>query len=398
MRESSSFSLYIHIPFCIAKCPYCDFNSYAVGKTAPDEPGYVQAVTQEIAYYAEEKGWKQKECLSIFFGGGTPSLLKPESISEILNSCKKHFLVSEKTEITLETNPGTVQEELGREKLSAFFNLGVNRISLGAQSFSKEKLSFLGRLHSPEDVRKACENIVSAGFSNFNIDLMHGTNVETIETWTFDLASAISLKPTHISAYGLTIEPGTEFGRRAKKGEVLQTNEDLQARLYVDTQDILLQAGYAQYEISNFSKPEKECLHNLSYWTGIDYLGIGAGAHSFKRAEKGSSHFGYRWSNIPGTQHYQERALKEGSTIQREDEVTLDEAKVEFFFLGLRTVLGFSKEQYETLFGESFGKFAETLNRLSKEGLIQENGAVVSLTKKGFLFADYVTKEFCQEV
>lgn len=387
-------SVYIHIPYCVKKCPYCDFNSYGIGDAMDKatESAYTAALIHELRHYAVADEWTGRSVRSIFFGGGTPSLFAPESISAFLCELQRSFDVPDHAEITLEANPGTIQEQLGAEKLRGFRTAGVNRISMGVQSFSSVKLERLGRIHSGDDAARAAENIGAAGFENFNLDLIFGVEDETLEHWRGEIEKALALGPQHLSAYGLTIEPGTEFARRAKIGALPLATDDSQAEMYSLTQEMTSAAGLEQYEISNYARPGRECAHNLSYWTGVDYLGLGAGAHSFCSQEGAAGH-GCRRSNTPGPAHYIERITATGDAVQRRDELDLEKAKTEFFFLGLRTRGGIDLTSFEARFGSAPEALHAQIRTLTGAGLLEGSLPGVRLTRKGFLFADGIMSE-----
>jgi oxygen-independent coproporphyrinogen-3 oxidase len=396
-----TIGVYVHIPYCVHKCPYCDFNSYAVGKqgsaSLPFEAEYVRALLSELRHFARQETWSGRQSHSIFFGGGTPSLFSAEAIAELIAEISRCFpFAADAAEVTLEANPGTIQETLGLEKLEKFRRAGVNRVSMGAQSFAPRKLSKLGRIHSPADTDRAVANILAAGFDNFNLDLIFGVGDETLEEWEADLQHALSLTPAHISAYGLTIEPGTEFSRQLARGTLELSNEDTQAALYCRSQEVMEEAEYAQYEISNYAKPGRACRHNLGYWNGEDYLGLGAGAHSYCSSSS-KEIFGHRWSNIPGPQHYIERALSGGAASQRRETIDQEKAELEFFFLRLRTARGALPSEYEQRFGRSFSEqYAATVRELQRQGLLEEHSEALKLSKRGFLFADEVLHTFAR--
>ncbi len=393
--------LYVHIPYCIKKCPYCDFNSYSVGAKLErsSEADYVRALVAELRHFAALPEWEGREITTIFFGGGTPSLFDPKSIAEILAAARDSFSFSPEIEITLEANPGTIQEKLGEEKLAGFRAVGVNRISMGVQSFRSEKLLALGRIHSGEDAESAAKNIAAAGFTNFNLDLIFGVEGDTPESWTAELERALALGPKHVSAYGLTIEPGTEFGRLYKAGKLFLPEDELQAQLYELSQELCAAHGYEQYEISNYAQPGFECRHNLGYWSGLDYLGLGAGAHSFLGRGKDRSEFGRRWSNLPGPKHYIEAATTRGSAEQRTETLDKEKGKLEFFFLRLRTREGVNLEEFERTFNSPVApSLARTFQRFADQNLVVAHGERIKLSKKGFLFADGVLGEIADSL
>jgi oxygen-independent coproporphyrinogen-3 oxidase len=340
-QNTNPVSIYIHIPFCQTKCPYCDFNSYETSGTEVQlrEKGYVHALLKELSVASEKYQIAGREVRSIFFGGGTPSLLSGEAVFSLIEGVKERARVTSETEVTLEANPRSIQETFPEEKLASFYQAGINRISFGAQSFIQEKLDFLGRWHTPEDTFRSIEMARKKGFSNFNLDLMFGVKGEVLSTWESELFQAISLSPAHISTYMLTMEPGTVFGKRTKKGEVFITEDDTFVSLYEASQRILGDAGYDQYEISNFSKPGMTCFHNIVYWRNGEYIGLGAGAHSYMKQE---GEYGVRWSNTPSPSLYVSRILSEGHATQIHDPLTREALLLEKISLGLRMLEGIS--------------------------------------------------------
>src|SRR5579863_6333984 len=276
-----SFSLYIHIPWCQSKCPYCDFNSHAAAVWPEDE--YVRALIAEMERRAEDPTWRGERLRTIFFGGGTPSLFDPRSIGRILESAERHFGFEPGLEITLEANPGTVDPA----KLAGMRAAGVNRISFGAQSFNPATLKFLGRIHSADETRAAATMAHRAGFERINLDLIFAVPGQTVADVLFDIASVAALEPDHISAYNLTFEEGTAFFTDLKRGRIKQLANDEQAAMYQTVREEIPRRGYAMYEISNYAPPGHEARHNLTYWRGQTYLGIDAGAHSYARVDAG---------------------------------------------------------------------------------------------------------------
>jgi oxygen-independent coproporphyrinogen-3 oxidase len=255
------FSLYIHIPYCDSKCPYCDFNSYAA-KRWP-EADYCAALIRELEGYAAEPAWREGELRSVFFGGGTPSLFDPASIGGLLSAVTRLWpRQGEPVEITLEANPGTVD----RAKLAGFRAAGVNRISFGVQSFHPRHLERLGRIHSAAQAIAAIGLAREAGFTNLNFDLIFAVPGQTVEEWEADLEMAVALAPDHISAYSLTYEDGTVFGAQRRSGRIVPVPEEVEVAMFARTQVRLAEAGFAHYEISNYARPGRECRHNLNYW------------------------------------------------------------------------------------------------------------------------------------
>lgn len=262
-------SLYLHFPWCVQKCPYCDFNSYTLhGKL--DETGYLDALERDIASQAAEVAGRA--IVSVFMGGGTPSLFPPAAIARVLDVARKHLAFADDVEITMEANPGTIE----RGRFAEYRAAGVNRVSLGAQSFNANTLQTLGRIHSPDETRRAAEELHAAGLTNFNLDLMYALPGQDVAAALSDVESAIALKPTHLSHYQLTLEPGTVFA--AQPPSDLPT-DDTAAEILAVCGARLAEAGLAQYEVSAYAQPGRQCRHNLNYWTFGDYLGVGAGAH-----------------------------------------------------------------------------------------------------------------------
>jgi oxygen-independent coproporphyrinogen-3 oxidase len=392
--------IYIHIPYCIKKCPYCDFNSYGLGEIEGPMPeeSYVQALLTELEVHLKDPYWANRKCHSVFFGGGTPSLFSGSSIEKILLKLKDSFEFLPETEVTLEANPGTLRESLALAKLQHFRAAGVNRLSFGAQSFSARKLKGLGRVHYAEDIPRAVELTKNAGFDNFNIDLIFGYREETIEEWITDLNQALELNPNHLSIYNLTIEPGTEFGRLAKKGADLQVTEELQSEFFVTTQAVLTAAGFKQYEISNYATAENECRHNLNYWDRAngEYLGLGAGAHSFMNSTVAAP-YGVRWRDIPGPTDYIS-TLQNGSYKKHLiEQLTREQAMIEYLSLRLRTRDGVDKQEFEIMFNEDFDElFGAMCSEFVSKALIENSPNKLNLTNSGFLFCNSIVEEFVE--
>jgi oxygen-independent coproporphyrinogen-3 oxidase len=261
--------LYLHFPWCVRKCPYCDFNSYTLhGELAEDR--YVDALERDIQSQSVEV--TGREIISIFLGGGTPSLFSPEAIARVLNATCKHLTVAKDVEVTMEANPGTIE----RGRFAGYRAAGVNRVSLGAQSFNAQRLETLGRIHSPEETRRAAQELHTAGIANFNLDLMYALPGQDVTEALQDVEAAIALAPTHLSHYQLTLEAGTVFASQQPPD---LPNDDAAAEMLAACGERLATAGFAQYEVSGYAQPGRQCRHNLNYWTFGDYLGVGAGAH-----------------------------------------------------------------------------------------------------------------------
>jgi putative oxygen-independent coproporphyrinogen III oxidase len=262
-------SLYMHFPWCVRKCPYCDFNSYTLqGDLAEDR--YIDALERDIQSQSADVG--AREIISIFLGGGTPSLFSPNAIARVLDATRKHLTVAADAEVTMEANPGTIE----RGRFAEYRAAGVNRVSLGAQSFNAQRLETLGRIHSPQETRRAAEELHTAGIENFNLDLMYALPGQDVNEALRDVEAAIALAPTHLSHYQLTLEAGTVFAAQPPPD---LPDDDIAAEMLAACGERLAAAGFAQYEVSGYAQPGRQCRHNLNYWTFGDYLGVGAGAH-----------------------------------------------------------------------------------------------------------------------
>lgn len=361
---TNKLGLYVHIPFCVRKCSYCDFLSAPAPLHRQAE--YVRCLKREIAAF---RGC-ERQADTIFFGGGTPSLLPAEWLEELLGELRRAFLVEPDAEITVECNPETVDEE----KLSALKRAGVSRISFGLQSASDTELKLLGRIHSYGRFLEAYRAAERVGFANINIDLMSAIPGQTEASWEETLFRVISLRPAHISAYSLIIEEGTPFFDR--QDELALPDEDEERRMYYRTEELLLQAGYKRYEISNYAKPFCECRHNLKYWTGGEYLGFGLGAASFSG--------GARYHNPSDMEEYC-ASCGDLAALKREEELlTRDQQMEEFCFLGLRLMEGISLEEFLHRFGVPMESvYGKVLEKFLGLGLLMKNGDRVALTARG---------------
>lgn len=387
MLPRSPFSLYIHIPYCISKCPYCDFNSHVVSKIPEQE--YTETLLKELTSYARSEDWLARSLKSVFFGGGTPSTFSPASIEKILARAEALFPFEKEIEITLEANPGTVDSE----RFSGYRSAGVNRISVGAQSFHPHLLKFLGRIHSADETRGALRKIRGAGFANFSFDLIYAVPGQSLSDLRADLEEGISFCPPHLSAYNLTIEEGTPFHREFRAGKLEPLPEDEEVAMAETVEQVLARAGLERYEISNYAKPGHTSVHNLNYWQGGDYLGIGAGAHSYKRTQ-GNGIFGRRWSNEKSPTGYMESVVVSGRAVIGEESADLRSAAGEFMFLGLRMRAGISVERFAALFGKRPTEFYPEIRHFKDEGLVEENDDALRLTRRGFMVANSIFVNF----
>ena len=375
-------SLYLHIPFCHTRCHYCDFNTYA-GILPLREP-YVRALLKEIALageLAQLPGGEPRRSRTIFFGGGTPSLLSVAQITRLLAACHRHFAIDADAEITLEANPGT----LSQEQLVGLHAAGINRLSMGAQSFDEHLLKTLGRIHTTEEITQAVQYARAAGFMSINLDFMFGLPGQTIRHWQETLDRALDLHPEHFSLYSLIIEEGTPFHTWVHEGRITPGDEDLCADMYEYADERLLAAGYENYEISNWSLPGHQSRHNLTYWQNLPYLGMGAGAYS--------SFGGRRFSDVREPLEYI-RLLREGQWPEAKDEseiVGREQAMSETAFLALRTAQGLHLPSFEQRFGQPFSQFVgERLHLVDEAGLLEYETEWLRLSKRGRLLGNEV--------
>lgn len=382
--KKRNLELYLHIPFCVRKCNYCDF--FSASGTEEEQEAYVSAMVQEIQSYQELSG--EYEVQTIFLGGGTPSLLTPEQIEQIFNAIYHTFSVNENAEITMEMNPGTVDIE----KLHAMKAAGVNRLSIGLQSAQNEELKMLGRIHTFEEFLETWKLIEQAGFKNRNIDLMSALPGQTIESYEDTLSKVLALEPEHISAYSLILEEGTVFYDWYEKGKLdrgawkLPSEEEEYAMGELTIQR-LAEAGMHRYEISNYAKPGKECRHNLGYWDRVEYLGIGAGSSSLIKGE--------RFDHIRDRKAYIEK-IRNGESILIDREILSVESQMEeFMYLGLRKVEGVLRTDFQNYFGKNVDDiYGEILDKLEEEQLLEFSGNRIRLTHRGMDVSNCVLAEF----
>ena len=345
--------LYIHIPFCIRKCEYCDFLSFSAEEEVKER--YVEKLLEEIQAMGSLYGKKNNagspyETVSVFLGGGTPSVLAAGQTVRIMSAVKENFCLAAHAEVTTEANPGTVDTE----KLSACRACGINRLSLGLQSTVDEELRVLGRIHTFEEFLQSYHSARAAGFDNINIDLMSALPGQTVTSWEHTLRTVTALEPEHISAYSLIIEEGTPFYKKYGEGENPENparilplpDEEAERQMYHITKKYLKEQGYERYEISNYARPGKECLHNEGYWTGTEYLGLGLGASSYINGE--------RFSNVPDMGQYLSLGyddLKNRRHHLEREVLTVQAQMEEYMFLGLRLVRGVSTDDFKKRFG-----------------------------------------------
>jgi oxygen-independent coproporphyrinogen-3 oxidase len=374
-------SLYVHFPWCVRKCPYCDFNSHALRGALP-EAEYIDALLRDLD--AEVSGAQARPTGSIFLGGGTPSLFSPQALARLLEGCRGRLVLADDVEITLEANPGTVE----RGRFAEYRAAGITRVSLGAQSFSDAHLRVLGRIHAASDTQRAAEELHAAGLTNFNLDLMYALPQQSIEQACADVRAALALAPAHVSHYQLTLEPGTAFGARPPPG---LPDMDSGADMQRSCQQQLAAAGLLQYEVSGYARPGAQCRHNLNYWRFGDYLGIGAGAHGkCTRIDHGQV-------LIERSERPREpRRYLSGERGERHLVAAAD-LPFEFLMNTLRLREGFLEEAFEARTGLAFGQLAAPLARLRDRGLMERDGEHWRASRRGFDFLNDLLAEFLPE-
>lgn len=374
-------AVYIHIPFCTNKCFYCDFNSYVL----KDQPvmDYLRALDREMELTVQQTPPDVID--TIFVGGGTPTVLKPDEMAFFLKSVRKHFpRWADNLEFTMEANPGTTD----LEKLAVMKDGGVNRVSFGVQAFQNELLGGIGRIHNTDDVYRSLENAHKAGISNMSIDLMFGLPNQTVDMLDESITKALALDLPHYSIYSLKVEENTLFHTMYNKNELPLPDEEDELQMYLLLMSRMKEAGYKQYEISNFAKPGYESRHNITYWRNEDYYGLGAGAHGYVH--------GQRHINIKGVNAYNEAAA---AGLPRMDhfEVVMEEAMEDFVMVGLRVLDGIQSESFRKQFGVSIEeKFHAPLQKMLTAGLLERTSGFegYKLSEKGILFGNEVFAEF----
>ena len=375
----SNPGIYLHIPYCLHKCGYCDFNSHPENRE--EEEIYVSALMSEIDHYAQQL--EGKTISTVFVGGGTPTLLPPENLDKILGSIKSHFNLSPDCEITIEANPATIKQE----NLAEIRSSGFNRISIGVQSFDTDELKLLERVHNVDEIHTTIDRARRAGFDNLSLDLMFGLPDQLPEKWMANLHKALEKNPDHISAYGLTIEPATAFFKLHDRGLLTLPSEETQLEMFQSTIETLQSAGYQQYEISNYARPGFECRHNLNYWDNGEYLGLGAGASSYLNGE--------RFKNTALPSRYIRSVREDGAAVESTETLTPLHSMGETIMLGLRRLKGIAIEDFENRFQISFNKvYGKVIDPLLNEGLITINQNHMALSRKGLFLADSVILKF----
>ncbi len=378
--EYPPLTLYIHFPWCVKKCPYCDFNSHAVRDEIP-EAQYIDALITDLEQHAPDIWSRSVE--SVFIGGGTPSLMSSDALDRLLGKVRALTKLEPRAEITLEANPGTFEALRFKE----YRESGINRLSIGVQSFNDKHLKALGRIHGAAEAISACETAKVAGFDNFNIDLMHGLPDQTTADAVADVQQALDLLPTHLSYYQLTLEPNTFFAANPPK----LPDEQMLADIQEAGKTLIANAGLEQYEVSAYAKPRHRCQHNLNYWLFGDYLGIGAGAHSKLSFPAHNTIIRHSKARHPA-----DYIKSSGSTdrIRGENSVSPVDARLEFMMNALRLNAGFSVQEFEGRTGESIASVRRILEKAEKDGLIERTLQQIKTTELGANYLDTVLQLF----
>ncbi|MFO7890401.1 MAG: radical SAM family heme chaperone HemW [bacterium] len=359
--------IYLHFPFCQSKCSYCDFYSIVYSEKLVSE--YVQALKTEIRLYSDFFT-SNKTIDTIYLGGGTPSLLKIGQIKDILHHLYNVFNISESSEITIEMNPGNTS----LKDLSAYREIGINRISIGAQSFKKNELAVMKRIHNPDEIKTICSSVRKAGLENFSLDLIFGLPGQNLQDWKYTLSESFSLQPKHISAYSLTWSSKTPLGRKIIKGDIPAPQEEMVAEMFLYADDMLVESGYEHYEISNYALPGYRCRHNEGYWNGQSYLGLGPSAHSFRENK--------RFRNVSDVREYISRLSQSFLPVEEEEVLSSEQIRTERIAVGLRRKEGIDIRKNNIDLSEVEG--------FVQKGLVVHDENVLTLTPQGMLFADEV--------
>jgi putative oxygen-independent coproporphyrinogen III oxidase len=354
-----STGIYVHVPFCLTRCGYCDFNAYA----GLDElkPRYLRALLREVALAAP--AWDGAEISSVFLGGGTPTTMTPGDLGSLLRALGESFDVAPAAEVTTEANPDTVDET----SLAGLMEGGYTRLSMGAQSFDPAVLRALERLHSPGSVRRAVAAARAAGYANVNLDLIYGAHGETLESWERTLEETIALAPEHVSAYALTVEPATPLGRAVARGDVPSPDPDVQADMFQLACSMLRDAGYGHYEVSNWARAGYECAHNLGYWRRQPYVGLGAGAHSYRDD--------HRWWNVRPPEEYMAMVERGELPVGGDERLDASDAYLEEVFLRLRILEGVPSSWIED----------DRADRFLESGLLVDDDGALVPSERGML-------------
>lgn len=376
---NGKIGVYIHIPFCVRKCNYCDFLSFPADDKCRER--YVDCLVKEIREFHMEQVPAHAEADTVFVGGGTPSLLSAEQMERIFCALRERIKISEQAEITIECNPGTATYD----KLCAYRRMGINRISFGVQSAVSEELESLGRIHTFSEAASSFRQAREAGFENINIDLMSAIPGQTLSSYRYTLEQILALSPEHVSAYSLIVEEGTPFYE--KYHDQPPVDEETDRDMYALTKEILFRYGYERYEISNYAKNGYECRHNLKYWSGEDYIGFGIGASSRIK--------NIHYKNESDILKYMEK-IEAGKPAVYVEERMDDEAEMsEFILLGLRKIKGISREEFRSRFSlDIMERYGEVIKKFAEQGLLIVQGDRIAFTDRGLDISNYVLCEF----
>jgi len=380
-RSEANPGLYLHIPFCSAICPYCDF---AVLTGGPERRRrFADHLISEISLWSPDRS-AFGSIDTIYFGGGTPSALAPEDITRILAAARENLSIQDDAWVSFEANP----EDVNPESVRAWRDLGVRFLSLGIQSFDADALKFLGRRHTPEEARRSVETARAAGFDTISIDLIYGLPGQPLEVWQRTLEQAVALRPDHISCYQLTFHEGTPFGFRLAKGTMSELPEEAQGDIFLFTHAFLRDHGYPAYEVSNFARsPEHRSRHNQKYWHHVPYLGLGPSAHSFSGT--------HRWWNERKLGPYEKRIEQGERPIEESENLTREDLALEALMLGLRTADGIDLDAFQQRYGADLRKQNEPLiERLVREGLLRIEGRLLIPTLEGLAITDSLARDF----
>lgn len=377
--NNSATGIYIHVPFCLQKCSYCDFYSLPL-QNGDSLEKYTKNLLREMEQQAAN--WENRQFSTVYMGGGTPSLLSPEQINIILTDLEHHLHILPQAEISLEANPATLNSDRLQELKSA----GINRISLGVQSFRDEELKILGRIHGAQAAMEAVDDIIRAGFENFNLDLIYGIPGQTHDDWIYNLKMAVSCGPRHISTYLLQLDPCVALAQQIKAGKYKALSEDQEADMYYDALDCLINEGFHHYEISNFARPGYECKHNLIYWQAGEYLGLGPGAVSFRD--------GQRWMNKEIKSCPEITSPTDTVAVETLEIMNDRDRFVDAVVLGLRLTEGISRQQFMDRFGIDFyQEYHSIIEKFSREGILLADQDRICLSHRGYFLSNQLLAE-----
>ena len=376
-------ALYVHLPWCVRKCPYCDFNSHQLKSARPDR-AYLDALMRD--FEAELPLVASRRIDTVFFGGGTPSLFSPDDFAWLLHAMRQRIEFAADAEITLEANPGTIE----RGRFAGYRDAGINRVSLGAQTFSAAALERLGRIHTPDDTHRAVEELRSAGIGNFNLDLMYALPEQTLDAAIFDVKTACALAPAHISYYQLTLEPGTVFHARPPP----LPDDESAWRIQCECQALLSAAGYRQYEVSAYARAGFQCRHNLNYWLFGDYLGLGAGAHGKLTLQLPDRIL--RTAKPKQPRDFQQRVAESSSPIGERNFIAVADLPFEFMLNALRLNDGFSNESFTARTGLEKDVFVPNMQDSAARGLIDASDVGWKPTDLGRRFLNDLQSRFLE--